>query len=75
MKKILFTTIEAAEYLGGLKVNTMEGWREKGVGPRYLKIGRLVRYRLLDLDSYLDAHLRSSTSQTILRSAHLLDPS
>ena len=64
MKKII-STKEAAEYLGGLKVNTLEGWRVKGEGPSYIKIGRLVRYRLVDLDKYLDACLRSSTSETI----------
>ena len=45
MKNDLIATPQAAKYLGDLKENTLEGWRTKGVGPRYIKIGRLVRYR------------------------------
>jgi len=60
----LFPTPQAAEHLGGLKPNTLEGWRIQGTGPRYIKIGRLVRYRLEDLDAYLQAQTRTSTSQS-----------
>lgn len=59
----LVATPQAAEYLGGLKPNTLEGWRIQGIGPKYRKIGRLVRYRLEDLDAYLEANIRTSTSQ------------
>lgn len=59
----LFDTQAAAEYLGDLKPNTIEGWRVQGIGPRYIKCGRLVRYTLADLDAYLDSRVRSSTSQ------------
>lgn len=57
------STEKAAEYLGGLKPNTLENWRSRGVGPRFIKIGRLVRYSIDDLDAYLEAHSRQSTSQ------------
>jgi len=63
MKPILVTTHEAAEYLGGLKPNTLEGWRVQGIGPRFIKIGRLCRYSIADLDVYLEAQKRQSTSQ------------
>lgn len=59
----LLDTIAAAEYLGGLKPNTLEGWRVSGKGVRFIKIGRLCRYRVEDLDAYLDAQTRTSTSQ------------
>ncbi len=59
----LFDTNLAAEYLGNLKPNTLEGWRVQGVGPRYVKCGRLVRYSVTDLDAYLESRVRSSTSQ------------
>ena len=62
MKSNLVTTEQAAEYLGGLKVNTLEGWRVKGIGCRFIKCGRLVRYRLEDLDEYLKVQTRSSTA-------------
>ena len=59
----LVTTSQAAEILGNLKPNTLEGWRIQGIGPRYRKIGRLVRYSIADLDAYLEAQTRTSTSQ------------
>lgn len=58
----LVATPQAAEYLGGLKPNTLEGWRIRGEGPRYRKIGRLVRYSTADLDTYIEAQTRTSTS-------------
>lgn len=62
MKQTLIPTPQAAEYLG-IKSNTLEVWRTQGTGPTYKKIGRLVRYSVNDLDSYLEAQSRSSTSQ------------
>ena len=63
MKQDLVNTPDAAEHLGGLKPNTLEIWRIQGVGPRFIKCGRLVRYRIKDLDAYLDARTHSSTSE------------
>lgn len=63
MKQTLVTTPAAAEYLGNLKPNTLEIWRVQGTGPAYKKIGRLVRYSLDDLDEYIAAQSRRSTSQ------------
>lgn len=63
MKQTLLTTNQAAEYLGGLQPNTLEGWRVQGRGVPFVKIGRLVRYRTEDLDAYLTAQTRCSTSQ------------
>lgn len=63
MKQTLLTTNQAAEYLGGLQPNTLEGWRVSGKGVPFVKIGRLVRYRTVDLDAYLTAQTRTSTSQ------------
>ncbi len=62
MKSTLVTTPVAAEYLG-VKPNTLEGWRIRGEGPCYKKIGRLVKYAVKDLDAYLEAQTRHSTSQ------------
>lgn len=64
MRKQLLDTENAAKYLGDLRTNTLEGWRVKGIGPRWIKIGRLVRYDVSDLDAYLTAQTRQSTSQS-----------
>jgi len=52
---------EAADYLG-LKSATLNKWRCHGEGPPFIKVGRLVRYRLVDLDAFLMNRLRHSTS-------------
>lgn len=66
MKPTLIDTPQAAEYLC-VKPNTLEIWRVQGAGPTYKKIGRLVRYSTTDLDAYLEAQSRRSTSQTSTR--------
>ena len=50
----LLTADEAAEYLG-VSLQTLYGWRWKRVGPRAAKVGRELRYRLRDIEAWLDA--------------------
>lgn len=54
---------EAAERLG-VQGSTLDNWRWNGSGPRYIKVGGLVRYRLHDLAEWLDTRTRTSTSAT-----------
>jgi len=49
----LRTRIEAAEYLG-LKPQTLAVWACRQEGPAYVKVGRSVRYRQIDLDDWLE---------------------
>ena len=58
----LIDTVQLAEYLGN-EVNTCEGWRLKGIGPSYIKVGRLVRYRIENVDLWLESQTRNSTSE------------
>ena len=44
---------EAAEHLR-LTPRALEGLRSRGQGPRFHKVGRLVRYRLSDIDAWLE---------------------
>jgi hypothetical protein len=53
---------QAAEFLG-LSVRTLQAWRVRGGGPRYLKIGRAVRYQRRELVSYQRKHTIASTSE------------
>jgi len=57
----LFDQQHAARLLG-LSVRTLERHRVAGTGPRFVRLGRLVRYREVDLADWVDAGLRSSTS-------------
>ena len=49
---------EVADLLN-IAEKTLEHYRWKGVGPRYLKIGKLVRYRKCDLVEYVRALLKA----------------
>lgn len=53
---------QAAEYLN-LKRTTLEAWRCRGGGPKFVKLGRLVKYRLADLDEFIEARIRCNTSE------------
>jgi predicted DNA-binding transcriptional regulator AlpA len=47
----------------GVKPATLEAWRCRGGGPRFAKIGRAVRYYDSDLDEFIEARKRTSTSE------------
>lgn len=52
----------AADYLG-VAVRTVQAWRQRGGGPRFVKISaRCVKYRLADLDTWANDKLAASTS-------------
>lgn len=54
-------TVEAAAYCGS-SASTFEKLRLTGGGPVYAKLGRRVVYRVEDLDAWLAANRRRSTS-------------
>jgi excisionase family DNA binding protein len=58
----LLTTKEAADYLR-LGKPTLESFRVKGIGPKFLKLGGSVRYRRTDLDAWLASRVFASTSE------------
>jgi excisionase family DNA binding protein len=45
------TERQVAERLGVSRF-TVRAWRRKGLGPRFMKMGRVVRYRLEDVQEY-----------------------
>ena len=53
---------QAAEFLG-LSVRTLQAWRVRGGGPRYVKIGRSVRYQRRELVSFQQSHTVDSTTE------------
>jgi hypothetical protein len=44
---------------------TLEQWRWQGRGPRYLKIGGRVVYRLCDIEAFESARLHANTTGPI----------
>ena len=52
---------QASEYLS-ISVKTLQRWRLEGSYLQFVKLGKAVRYRQEDLDSYVNDNLRRSTS-------------
>ena len=52
---VLLTEKEVQEYYK-INVNTLQRNRSVGLGLPYVKLGRLVRYKVSDIEKYLDAN-------------------
>jgi hypothetical protein len=63
MRRRLMPPPAAAEYLGGIEVGTLAKWRHYGRGPAFVRIGSRIYYDQTDLDQFIDAHRRTSTSE------------
>jgi excisionase family DNA binding protein len=42
--------------------SALRKWRREGVGPPYVKLGRMVRYPRAELDKWLKSRLRLKSS-------------
>ncbi|MGL1921590.1 MAG: helix-turn-helix domain-containing protein [Hyphomicrobiales bacterium] len=67
---ILYDENATAIFLGGnqtpISARTLQRWRLEGVGPAFIKLGRLVRYRQSDLNNFLDENKCTSTAMNPL---------
>lgn len=50
----LWTQKNVAEYLD-IPHNTVARWRVNNVGPRFIRIGKYVRYRKADVDRWIES--------------------
>ncbi len=57
----LLSTKQISE-LFGVSVVTLEQWRLQGKGPKFIKVGRCVRYRMADILAFQENAVRRSTS-------------
>lgn len=46
----------------GCGVQTLANMRYRGGGPRWIKVGRLVRYRVADIEAYENAQARGGAA-------------
>ena len=53
----LATPEDLAEFLNGIPVKTLAQWRSKGIGPKYRKVGRHVRYDWADVHAWVARQL------------------
>ena len=52
----LLRASEVAEFLG-VPVKTLYQWRYKGVGPVGVRVGRHLRYRMVDVEAWVDGRV------------------
>lgn len=55
----LLSPAQLAEYLG-VPRQSVYAWRHRGLGPPGMRVGRHVRYRLADVERWLDAQTADS---------------
>lgn len=58
----VYSTKEAARMLG-VSHRTLEDWRTRGTGPRFIMLGRLVRYRATDLERFVNRNDFGNTAE------------
>jgi hypothetical protein len=63
---VYLNTPAAAEWLG-VSPRTLIDYRSRGGGPRWVRLGRAVRYRTDWLDHWADENAVTSTSQETAR--------
>jgi predicted DNA-binding transcriptional regulator AlpA len=56
----LVNEVVASQYVG-LGRSSMKKNRVHGTGPLYIKLGRSVRYRIEDLDAWIEKNVRNNT--------------
>jgi hypothetical protein len=50
----ILTEKEAAEMIVDLKPQTLAKWRLRHKGPAYLKLGGKIRYRVIDIQTWME---------------------
>ena len=53
-KTKMLTPKELAKYLG-IATHTLSTYRMCGTGPKYIKLGRVIRYKFVDVLDWIDA--------------------
>jgi predicted DNA-binding transcriptional regulator AlpA len=56
-------SVEEAATKTGMSVSTLNKWRVTGFGPKFVKLGKRVLYRDEDIEAFITAGIRSSTSE------------
>ncbi len=61
----LMTSADVSAMLA-VPVGTLDQWAYRSVGPAYLKVGKHRRYRLEDVQSWLDGQRRGGTREAVI---------
>lgn len=63
MNDVKLLNTEAVAQLTGLASVTLRRWRISGEGPRFVRLGRAVRYRPGDIAQFVEERACRSTSE------------
>ena len=58
----LLTRVQAADFLN-LRRQTLAAWACRGFGPKFIKLGKAVRYRRSELERFLSSNEFSNTAE------------
>jgi predicted DNA-binding transcriptional regulator AlpA len=58
----MLTQSECAEHLR-LSERTLERFRVSGCGPKFVRMGKSIRYRLCDVEAWIASRVVGSTSE------------
>ena len=54
---------EHASTILKVSTRTLQAWRVQGRGPKFRKLGRAVRYRMEDVQAFVNENVHQSTSE------------
>lgn len=63
-----FLTAEDLSKRWGIATHTLSQWRWSSRGPRYMKVGRRILYRLNEIEAFEEHMLRRNTTEIKLGS-------
>jgi len=67
--KPIYLRPNMVERLYGLKTRTLAAWRQQGIGPPFIRIDRMVLYKVEDLEAWIEKHsVRVETREELPRS-------
>jgi excisionase family DNA binding protein len=58
------TWLDSEELSGYIKVprRTLDQWAYKGIGPKFVRMGRHRRYRVSDVEKWADQHAKGGAA-------------
>lgn len=57
----LLTPEQASQYLN-IAIGTLSNWRGRGDGPKYVKFSNQIRYKLEELQNFIDLSTRGKSA-------------
>ena len=58
-------TTKVASQMLGVSIRTLEDWRSKGIGPKFVKIGqKVLRYEIEEINRFIDKGRQTPANAT-----------